>query len=408
MIYLAYQATEDFMSPVRSFATAALQTTKASIARLNGSGATPLLREAAAGYEMVSRMKVSHESPAFGIKSVQMGDREVRVTEERTLVTPFCTLRHFRKAEGADQPRVLLVAPLSGHFATLLRETVRTMLPEHDVYIADWHNGRDIPNEAGRFGFEDFVDHVIQFVEKIGPGSHVVSVCQPCPAVLVAMAVMAKNNNPAHPKSLTLMAGPVDSRSNPTEVNDLATSRSMQWFENSMLGIVPYRYKGAGRRVYPGFVQLTSFLSMNMERHVRLHVDLRDALARGDYKQAKKTKSFYDEYFTVLDLPAEFYLETVEWIFKDFRLPKGEMTHRGEIVDLGVITSMSLLTVEGERDDICGIGQTRAAHDLCTGIPQERKSHHAQSGVGHFGVFSGSKWSNQIYPVVRDVIRSSN
>ena len=404
MIYLAYQATEDFMRPVRSFATAALQTTNASIARLNGSGATPLLRQAAAGYEMISRMKLSHTSPGFGIESVRVGESEVGVTEEATLVTPFCTLRHFKKDVDSGQPRVLLVAPLSGHFATLLRETVRTMLPEHDVYITDWHNARDIPLEAGQFGFEDFVDHVIQFLEELGPGAHMVAVCQPCPAALVATAVMAKNKNAAQPKSLTLMAGPVDCRFNPTEVNDLATSHTIQWFENMVIGHVPLRYAGGGRQVYPGFIQLASFLSMNMERHVKLHLDLRDALASGEYEKANSTKTFYDEYFAVLDLPGEFYLETVEWIFKDFRLPKGEMTYRGEAVELAAITRTSLLTVEGERDDICGMGQTLAAQDLCTGIRPYRKSHHMQAGVGHFGVFSGSKWSGQVYPIVRNVI----
>ncbi|MGE0600827.1 MAG: polyhydroxyalkanoate depolymerase [Dehalococcoidia bacterium] len=404
MIYLAYQATEDFMRPVRAFATAALQTTNASIARMNGSSATPLLRHAAAGYEMISRMKLSHESPSFGIESVRMGECEVGVTEEDTVVTPFCTLRHFRKDADSGQPRVLLVAPLSGHFATLLRETVRTMLPEHDVYITDWHNARDIPVEAGRFGFEDFVDHLIQFLEVLGPGAHMVAVCQPCPAALVATAIMAQNENPATPKSLTLMAGPVDCRISPTEVNDLATSHSIEWFENFAIGRVPLRYEGGGRQVYPGFVQLASFLSMNMERHVKLHLELRDALANGEHEKANTTKTFYDEYFSVLDLPGEFYLETVEWIFQDFRLPKGEMTYRGEKVDLRAIRRTSLLTVEGERDDICGLGQTLAAQDLCTGIRPYRKSHHMQAGVGHFGVFSGRRWSGEVYPIVRNVI----
>jgi polyhydroxyalkanoate depolymerase len=282
------------------------------------------------------------------------------------------------------------------------------MLPEHDVYITDWHNAREVPLDAGRFGFEDYVDHLIYFLEQLGPGAHMVAVCQPCPAALVATAVMEKNGNSARPNSLTLMAGPVDCRFNPTEVNVLATSNSIEWFENKVIGRVPDRYAGGGRLVYPGFVQLSSFLSMNMERHLKMHTEMREHLAAGEYEKANASKTFYDEYFAVLDLPGEFYLETVEWIFQDFRLPKGELTHHGERVDLAAIRKTSLPTVEGERDDICGIGQTLAAHDLCTGIRPYRKSHHMQPGVGHFGVFSGSRWNSQIYPIVRNVILAAN
>lgn len=408
VIYLAYQATEDLMLPVRSFATAALDSTRALISRTENPAVAACLRQSASWYEMVSRMHLSHTSPAFGIDSVCVNGREVAVTEEETLKTPFGSLLHFRKDFAGEQPPVLLIAPLSGHFPTLLRETVRTMLPEHDVYITDWINARDIPVEAGRFGFEEFVDHLIQFLETLGPGVHLMAVCQPCPAAIVAASVMAKNGSPARPKSLTLMAGPVDARFNPTTVDDLATTHSIEWFEQQMIDDVPLRYKGAGRRVYPGFVQVSAFVSMNPTRHMRQHQELREDLAAGNDSRASETKKFYDEYFAVLDLPSEFYLETVEWIFQDFRLPKGELTHHGELVEPRALHDLPLLTIEGERDDICGIGQTQAAHELCSGISPSQKRHYLQRNVGHFGVFSGSRWNQYVFPIVRDHIRNAN
>jgi polyhydroxyalkanoate depolymerase len=337
-----------------------------------------------------------------------VGNREVEVTEEVALRTPFATLLHFKKDVAQAQPRVLLVAPLSGHFATLLRSTVRTMLPEHDVYITDWHNAREVPTREGRFGFDDYIDHLIRFLEAIGPGAHMLAVCQPCVAALVAAAVMAQNHNPAVPHSMTLMAGPIDCRVNPTKVNELANSKPIEWFEQHLIARVPFRYDGAFRRVYPGFVQLAAFMSMNIERHVKAHRELYDSLVNGDLAKAKATKDFYDEYFAVLDLTAEFYLETVRLVFQEYALPLGRLTFRGEKVDPAAIRRTMLLTVEGEKDDICAIGQTVAAHDLCSGLRPYLKRHHMQPGVGHYGVFSGRRWEALIYPQVKNVILASD
>jgi polyhydroxyalkanoate depolymerase len=323
-------------------------------------------------------------------------------------VTPFGTLLHFKKDVDQTQPRVLVIAPLSGHFATLLRATVRTMLPEHDVYITDWHNARDVPLEAGRFGFDEYVAHIIRFLEVIGPGAHMVAVCQPCVAALVAASVMAQRDNPAQPRSMTLMAGPIDTRVNATKVNELATSRDIAWFEKNLIATVPYRYSGAGRRVYPGFVQLMAFMSMNMERHLKAHQELYHNIAKGETAKAEQAKAFYDEYFAVLDLTAEFYLETVRLVFQEHALPLGLLTYENQKVDPAAIKRTMLFTVEGEKDDICAVGQTLAAHDMCTSLRPYRKRHHMQAGVGHYGVFSGRTWQNQIYPMVKNVILQSD
>jgi poly(3-hydroxybutyrate) depolymerase len=404
MLYQAYQAHSDIMIPVRNWARRALRTLGQP---LSGIADNPVLRNLTAAYELIARAGLTHERPAFGIDRVAVGNREAAVREESALTTPFGTLLHFRKDVDAPQPRVLLVAPLSGHFATLLRGTVHTMLPEHDVYITDWHNVRDVPLMHGRFGFDDYIAHLIRFLETIGPGAHVVAVCQPCVAVLVATAVMAQGDNAAQPRSMTLMAGPIDTRVNPTRVNALANSRSIEWFEQNLIATVPLRYPGAFRRVYPGFVQLAAFMSMNVERHMKAHRALYDLLAKGEHERAQVTKAFYDEYFAVLDLTAEFYLETVRLVFQDCALPAGKLEWQGQRVEPRAIKRTMLLTVEGERDDICAVGQTAAAHDLCSGLRPYLKRHHMQAGVGHYGVFSGKRWANQIYPLVKNVILAS-
>jgi poly(3-hydroxybutyrate) depolymerase len=329
------------------------------------------------------------------------------VREEVADRTPFGTLLRFRKDGEASQPRVLLVAPMSGHFATLLRGTVRTMLPEHDVYITDWHNARDVPVECGAFGLDDFIAHVIRFLEAMGPASHVVAVCQPCVAVLAAVAVMAEARHPAQPRSMTLMAGPVDARVSPTTVNDLATGRPIEWFRRHLIDRVPWPHRGAGRLVYPGFVQLGAFMSMNLGRHVRAHAEMHGHLARGEAEHARATRAFYEEYFAVTDLPAEFYLETVQKIFQEHLLPRGRLSWRGGRVDPRAIRRTALFTVEGEKDDICAVGQTVAAQELCTGLRPSMRRHHVQIGVGHYGVFNGARWQNEIYPQLRSVIHAS-
>jgi polyhydroxyalkanoate depolymerase len=365
MLYQAYQAHSDIMIPVRNWAGSALRTLGQP---LMGMADNAVLRNLTAAYELIARAGLTHARPAFGVDGVTVGNREIAVHEHAALTTPFGTLLHFKKDVDTPQPRVLLVAPLSGHFSTLLRGTVRTMLPEHDVYITDWHNVRDVPLMHGRFGFDDYIAHLIRFLEAIGPGAHVVAVCQPCVAVLVATAVMAQAGNAAQPRSMTLMAGPIDTRVNPTKVNALANSRPIEWFERNLIATVPPRYPGAFRRVYPGFVQLAAFMSMNVERHMKAHRELYDHLANGEHEKAQVTKAFYDEYFAVLDLTAEFYLETVRLVFQDCALPTGKLEWQGGRVEPRAIKRTMLLTVEGERDDICAVGQTVAAHELCSGL----------------------------------------
>jgi poly(3-hydroxybutyrate) depolymerase len=403
MLYLAYQAHSDIMVPVRAWATMAVTAGGGALL-----AATPAIRNLTAAYELIARAGLTHTRPAFGIGSVIVGSREVEVREEAAFATPFGTLLHFRKDVAVTQPRILMVAPLSGHFATLLRATVRTMLPEHDVFITDWHNARDVPLTAGRFGVDEYVDHLIKFLEVMGPGAHMLAVCQPCVAALAAAAAMAEAGNSAQPRSLTLMAGPIDTRVNPTRVNELAKTRSIEWFERNLIASVPLRHPGAFRRVYPGFVQLAAFMSMNIDRHVKAHRDLYENLANGEAEKAAITRAFYDEYFAVLDLTAEFYLETVRLIFQEHALARGRLEYRGRRVDPAAVRRTMLFTVEGERDDICAVGQTVAAHDLCSRLRPYRKGHHMQVGVGHYGVFSGKRWENQIYPLLKNVILSSD
>lgn len=360
----------------------------------------------AAGARMMMRAGFTAARPAYGIGTVTVGNREVPVVEERVAGTPFGTLLRFRKDVAAEQPKVLVLAPLSGHFATLLRGTVRTLLADHDVHITDWHNARDVPVADGPFGFDDYVDHVVGFLEAMGGGSHLVAVCQPAVQALAAAAVMAASGSAARPRSMTLMAGPVDCRINPTSVNRLATSKPIAWFEQNLIATVPARYRGAGRRVYPGFMQASAFVSMNAKRHGQAHADLFWHLVNGETAQADAIEAFYDEYFAVLDLTAEFYLETVRAVFQDHALARNALTYRGAPIDLRAIRRTALMTVEGERDDICAVGQTMAAHDLCSGLAPHMRSHHLQAGAGHYGVFSGRRWEGQVYPLVRSFIRS--
>jgi poly(3-hydroxybutyrate) depolymerase len=403
MLYEAYQAHDDFAAPIRALANFAAGSLGRPVTSENVH-----VRRLAASYELIARCRLTHERPPFGIHTVTQGNREVEVREEAAHTTPFGTLLHFKKDSDIPQPRVLLVAPLSGHFATLLRGTVRTMLPEHDVYITDWHNGRGISIWQGRFDFEAFIDHIIRFIEIMGPGTHVIAVCQPCPAVLAAVAVMAEAGHQAQPRSLTLMAGPIDTRVNPTRVNELALKHPIDWFERNLVTSVPLRYPGALRLVYPGFLQLAAFMSMNIDRHWKAHNDLFDHLVNGEHEKAQAIASFYDEYFAVMDLPAEFYLQTVRLVFQEHALPRGLMEWHGKRVDPSAIRRTALFTVEGERDDICSVGQTVAAHDLCSRLRPYLKRHHMQAGVGHYGVFNGGRWSGHIYPLVKNLILASD
>ena len=404
MLYDAYQAQADFFAPFRDMARL---TNSLFTGTMLGPAANSLCLTMAAGAEIFSRGGLNHQRPDYAIAESKVEGRTLPVFEETVLDTPFARLLHFRKETNVYQPRVLMVAPMAGHFGTLLRHTARTMLSDHDVYITDWKNARDVPLSAGRFGMDEYIDTLIKFLDRIGPGAHTVAVCQPCAALLATVAIMADTNHRATPRSMTLMAGPVDTSVNPTEVNKLANKHPLEWFEQNVVTTVPARHAGAGRKVYPGFLQISAFLSMNMPRHWRAHMDLYGHIARGEERKADANRKFYDEYLAVSDLPAEFFLETVKNIFQEYHLPRGCFAYRGHPVQLAAIKKTALLTVEGEKDDICSVGQTVAAHDLTPNIKPFRKKHYVQAGVGHYGVFSGTRWQTQIYPTVRNMILSS-
>jgi poly(3-hydroxybutyrate) depolymerase len=400
MLYQAYQNHVDLTEPWRKGAASALKYLNLVPRGISDK----LFGRLAAALELISRSSLSYARPAYGIDRVWVGNRELAVTEEVVYATPFGSLLRFKKEDTRQQPRLLLVAPMSGHFATLLRGTVKTLLQDHDVYITDWHNPRDIPLDHGRFGLDDYTEHLISFLGQLGPRPHMVAICQPSVSALAAAAIMSEDNHPARPASLTLMAGPIDTRIQPTKVNEFAKSKPLKWFEDNLINYVPIQCKGAFRLVYPGFVQLAAFVSMNLERHIKQHLDLANHLVKGETEKAETIKTFYDEYFAVMDLTAEFYIETIRDVFQEHLLPQGKLTYRGRPVNPASIKRMGLMTVEGEKDDICSIGQTLAAQDLCTGVRAYRKVHHMQAGVGHYGVFSGKRWNNEIYPLLRDFV----
>lgn len=402
-MYQLYQGYADATDPLRDAALAMLPVLESGWPGMPRPFSVKQMRAAC---EVFSRTRLTHVRPPFKIDSVIDNGRTVSVSEERVDSTPFCDLLHFKKdlpPDAMPQSRVLLVAPMSGHFATLLRGTVRTLLRDHDVYVTDWHNVRDIPSSAGRFGMDEYVGHLVRFLQKLGPGANLVAVCQPTVAALTAVAVLAQADDPCQPHSMVLMAGPIDTRINPTTVNDLAKSKPMAWFEKNLISKVPARFAGAGRRVYPGFMQLAAFMNMNMDRHVGAFRNLYNELVE-DGPKAEAIKVFYEEYFAMSDLSADFYLETVDVVFQKHALPLGQLTYCGEPVDLKAIRRTALFTVEGEKDDICAVGQTLAAQELCASIRPYRRLHHVQTAVGHYGVFNGRYWNNEIYPLMRDFI----
>jgi poly(3-hydroxybutyrate) depolymerase len=404
MIYHLYQANMDLLDPIRQVAKSTSQFMRKP---WPGTEHNFTAKVVASALELMSDVGTTHRRPSFEIDTVRVGNRLVEVRDQAAFSTPFGTLLHFAKDSTVKQPKILVVAPMSGHFATLLRGTVRVLLQDHDVYITDWHNARDVPLKDGVFDFDDYTDHVIRFLEVMGPGSHVIAVCQPAVAVLAAVSIMAQSNNRAQPRSMTLMAGPIDTRLSPTKVNKLAKEHSIEWFEKNLIGSVPFRYRGARRRVYPGFMQLTAFVSMNLDRHVRAHLDQFKNLVKGDGDSVTMHRKFYDEYLAVMDLPAEFFLQTVKKVFQDHDLPRGELTFRHRPVEPAAIRRTALFTVEGELDDICAIGQTMAALDLCKNLRPSMKRHHLQTGVGHYGVFNGKRWANEIYPQVREFVQAN-
>ncbi len=358
----------------------------------------------ASALDVFAHASAPRGKPAFGIERTIVNGRRVAVTEEVVLRKPFGQLKRFRRKGVEGSPRLLIVAPMSGHYATLLRGTVERMLPGHEVYVTDWRDAKLVPLEDGRFDLDDYIDYLIEFLEHIGAGAHMLAVCQPSVPCYAAAALMSADRNPARPRSLTLMGGPIDTRKAPTAVNTVATQRPLAWFQQNVIASVPYTYPGAGRPVYPGFLQLAGFMAMNLGEHLTSHWEMFKHLVQGDGESAEASKHFYDEYRSVCDMTAEFYLQTVDCVFQRHLLPKGGLGHRGRRVDPGAIADIALLAIEGERDDISGIGQTRAALDISTGLPKAMKHYHLARGVGHYGIFNGSKWRERIAPVVEDWI----
>jgi polyhydroxyalkanoate depolymerase len=363
----------------------------------------PLGRRLAAVNTVFTGARLTHTRPEFQRGEPFLDADGHRAEETVVDETAFAALIRFHTPSATTKPKVLLAAPLSGHFATMLAPTIRTMLLDHDVYVTDWRNARDVPVDAGRFGLDEYVDHLLRFQRVLGPDAHMMAVCQPCVPAVMATAILAQDDDPAQPRTLTLMAGPIDSRANPTRINRLAYRQSLARYRR-FVTVVPRRYAGGGRAVYPGFLQVGGFLSMNLGRHVASHREIYRSVTRGEHEASSRTQEFYAEYFAVLDMAAEFYLETIERIFQKDLLARGEMTHHGRLVEPGEIRRTALLTIEAERDDMCAVGQTAAAHSLFTGLGSEQHRSYVQPGVGHYGIFAGSRWSGEVYPVVRDFV----
>ena len=400
MLYPNYEARRALSAPLYTLAAMQAMTLRSLPPQVQGA---PWARVLRAVSETTDALQLTHGRPEFMIDTVQIAGEDVPVREEVATRTPFGTLLRFGKGTELDQPRVLLVPGLAGHFGTLIRDTVKTFLPDHDVYVADWHNARDVPARDGRFGLDEYVGHLIDFLAAIGARAHLVAVCQPCPTALAAASIMAQDAHESQPRSLVLMAGPVDARINPGPVNQFAARTSLELLERAVITRVPWPYAGAGRRVYPGFLQATGFIAMAPRRHLSAFLGLMRDLAAGNDDDANKTREFYEEYFAVLDVSAEFYVETARTIFQDHDLPRGRMKWHQRQVEPAAIKS-ALFTIEAENDALCPPGQTRAAHDLCTGIPESRKRHLLQPGVGHYGIFSGTRFEQEVYPEIRAFI----
>lgn len=366
------------------------------------------IRPTVARLELLERFTNNYEKPEFELPFTNINGEQVAITEEVTHSLPYCDLLHFKREGTHDHPKMLLLAPLSGHYATLLRGTVEQFLPDHEVYITDWKNARNVPLSQGSFSFNDYVRYLIEFLEALGPNTHVVAVCQPSVPAIVATSIMAERKNPNYPKSLTMMGGPIDTRVSPTEVNDYASGKDLEWFENNVIKTVPRDFAGAGQRVYPGFIQLSGFMSMNLDSHVQKHYKFFGDLIKGDGDSAEAHRKFYNEYLAVMDLPAEFYLETIRKVFIDHRLATGKIQFEKKRVDPKAVTETALFTIEGENDDITGKGQTKAAHKLLSNIPQHKKHHYEQPDVGHYGIFNGRRFREVIAPKIKAFIQENN
>jgi poly(3-hydroxybutyrate) depolymerase len=410
MLYEAYEIGHATISPLRNI----VKVTHTTISNpLNPFSNTFPYRTSSAACEIFLSATKRYGKPEFNIKSVDVDGQAVKITEHVVREHPFCRLLHFRKQRNLhkNQPKVLIVAPLSGHFATLLRGTVQDMLPDHDVFITDWIDARDVPVSMGRFDLDTYIDYIIDFCESLYRTEkervNVMAVCQPGVPCFAAAAVMSADKNPARPATVTLMGSPIDTRFNPTEPNILATTKPLSWFKRNVILTVPWPNPGFMRRVYPGFLQLSGFMSMNMDRHLEAHLKQFKHLVQGDGESAASHREFYDEYLSVMDLSAEFYLQTIETVFQKHLLPTGQMMHRNKPVDPSAIKDVGILTIEGERDDLTGRGQTKAALDLCPNLPQKKKVHHLQAKVGHYGVFNGSRFRNHIRPKIKSFIEAN-
>lgn len=407
--YHMYEMAHAALVPARAWSDATQLLFKNPINPLTH---TPLGRNVAASAELFERITRRYGKPSFGFESTTVNGERVAIVEETVWERPFCRLIHFARQTtrlSRPQPKLLIVAPVSGHYATLLRGTVEAFLPHYEVYITDWADARMVPLAAGEFDLDDYIDYLISIFQVLGkdtPGAglHTLGVCQPAVPLIAAIARMESDGHPMVPASMTLMGGPIDTRRSPTAVNTLAQERGTGWFRNNCIVNVPFPYPGFGRSVYPGFLQLSGFMAMNLDRHVNAHVEMFNHLVQGDGDSAEKHRDFYDEYMAVMDLSAEYYLQTIECVFVRHLLPKGEMMHRGKPVDLSAIRRTALMTVEGEKDDISGVGQTYAAQELCVNIPESKKVHHLQMGVGHYGVFNGSRFRSEIAPRICDFI----
>lgn len=405
MLYNAYELQRSWLAGAGAWASlgAEIATHPANPLAMIGLGPT-----FASALDVFAHAAAPRGKPAFEIETVVVDGTEHRVAEAIVRHKPFGNLLRFtHEGLAKDAPKLLIVAPMSGHFATLLRGTVARMLEGAEVYITDWADAKQVSVEAGRFDLDDYIDYLVDFLDFIGPGTHMIAVCQPSVPALAATALMNAAGHPARPATLTMMGGPIDTREAPTSVNDVAVTRPLSWFTNNVIATVPLTYPGAGRRVYPGFLQLAGFMSMNLKTHLMSHWQMYKHLVAGDGESADSTKAFYEEYRSVADMTAEFYLQTIEHVFQRHSLPKGELTHRGARIDLGAITDTALLAIEGERDDISGVGQTRAALTLATGLAEKRKRYYLAEEVGHYGIFNGSKWRNRIAPVVEDWMKTN-
>ncbi len=400
MLYEAYEVQRSMLAGASLAAQAGARWATSPLNPLAYTGAGPLV---ASALDVFAHAATPYGKPAFGLHETVIDGERVPVTERVVEARPFGNLLRFERAGREGDPRVLVVAPMSGHFATLLRGTVERLLPRHDVFITDWADAKMVPLSQGLFDLDDYIDYVIAFLERIGPGAHVIAVCQPAVPVFAALAIMGEAGHPATPLSATLMGGPIDTRCSPTAVNTMATRRPFAWFQRNAIATVPLTYPGAGRKVYPGFLQLAGFMSMNLGNHLISHWEMFKHLVEGDDESAEATKKFYEEYRSVADIDAAFYLQTVDVVFQRHLLPKGEFVHRGKLVDPHAIVT-PLLAIEGERDDISGVGQTKAALDLATRLPPEHKKYFLAPGVGHYGIFNGRKWRDMIAPVLEDWI----